>query len=112
MLLKPRISYVAMVRQNKKQLGALICTAPVADRRADFVSRYFAPCHGIPEDPVTGSAHCSLVPYWSERLGRPDRELHALQILARGGELFCRDRGNRVEITGRVVKYMEGTVFL
>ena len=112
MLLKPRISYVAMVRQNKKKLGALLCTAPVADRRADFVSRYFAPCHGIPEDPATGSAHCSLVPYWFERLGRPDRELHALQISARGGELFCRDRGNRVEITGREVEYMEGTVFL
>lgn len=106
------VSELASALAEADAYAGVICTAPVADRRADFVSRYFAPCHGIPEDPVTGSAHCSLVPYWSERLGRPDRELHALQISARGGELFCRDRGNRVEITGRVVKYMEGTVFL
>ena len=86
--------------------AGVICTAMAADRRADFVSRFFAPCHGIPEDPVTGSAHCSLVPYWSERLGRAD--LHALQISARGGELFCRNRGKRVEIAGRAVRYMEG----
>ncbi len=106
------VSELASALTEADAYAGVICTAPVADRRADFVSRYFAPCHGIPEDPVTGSAYCSLVPYWSERLGRPDRELHALQISARGGELFCRDRGNRVEITGRVVKYMEGTVFL
>ena len=106
------VSELASALAEADAYAGVICTAPVANRRADFVSRYFAPCHGIPEDPVTGSAHCSLVPYWSERLGRPDRELHALQISARGGELFCRDRGNRVEITGRVVKYMEGTVFL
>ena len=106
------VSELASALAEADAYAGVICTAPVADRRADFVSRYFAPCHGIPEDPVTGSAHCSLVPYWFERLGRPDRELHALQISARGGELFCRDRGNRVEITGRVVKYMEGTVFL
>ena len=106
------VSELASALAEADAYAGVICTAPVADRRADFVSRYFAPCHGIPEDPVTGSAHCSLVPYWSERLGRPDRELHALQISARGGELFCRDRGNRVEITGRLVKYMEGTVFL
>ena len=88
--------------------AGVICTAPAADCRADFVSRFFAPCHGIPEDPVTGSAHCSLVPYWSKRLGRSD--LHALQISARGGELFCRNRGRRVEIAGRAVMYMEGIV--
>ena len=90
--------------------AGVICTAPAARQRADFVSRYFAPCHGIPEDPVTGSAHCSLVPYWSERLGR--RELHALQISTRGGELFCREQGRRVEITGRAVKYMEGVAHI
>ena len=106
------VSELASALAEADAYAGVICTAPVANRRADFVSRYFAPCHGIPEDPVTGSAHCSLVPYWSERLGHPDRELHALQISSRGGELFCRDRGNRVEITGRVVKYMEGTVFL
>ena len=107
------VSKLASALAEADAYAGVICTAPVANRRADFVSRYFAPCHGIPEDPVTGSAHCSLVPYWSERLGLPDRELHALQISARGGELFCRNRrGKRVEITGRVVKYMEGTVFL
>ena len=106
------VSELASALAEADAYAGVICTAPAGDRRADFVSRYFAPCHGIPEDSVTGSAHCSLVPYWSERLGRPDRELHALQISARGGELFCRDRGNRVEITGRAVKYMEGTVFL
>ena len=86
--------------------AGVICTAAAADHRADFVSRFFAPCHGIPEDPVTGSAHCSLVPYWSKRLGRAD--LHALQISARGGELFCRNLGQRVEIAGRAVMYMKG----
>ena len=86
--------------------AGVICTAPAADQRADFVSRFFAPCHGIPEDPVTGSAHCSLVPYWSRRLRRAD--LHALQVSARGGELFCRNLGQRVEISGRAVMYMRG----
>lgn len=81
----------------------VICTAP--GERSDFVSRYFAPAHGIPEDHVTGSAHCMLVPYWAQKLGKG--ELHALQISRRGGELFCRDRGERVEIGGRAVKYME-----
>ena len=83
----------------------VICTAPAADGRADIVSRYFAPAHGIDEDAVTGSAHCMLVPYWAGRLGKSD--IHALQISRRGGELFCRDRRDRVEIAGRAVKYME-----
>ena len=81
----------------------VICTAP--GQRSDFVSRYFAPAHGIPEDPVTGSAHCLLVPYWAQKLGKAG--LHALQISRRGGELFCRDNRDRVEIAGRAVKYME-----
>lgn len=81
----------------------VICTAP--GRTADFVSRYFAPAHGIPEDSVTGSAHCLLVPYWAQKLGKDD--LHALQISKRGGELFCRNRRDRVDIGGRAVKYME-----
>ena len=106
------VSELASVLAEADAYAGVICTAPAANGRADFVSRYFAPCHGIPEDPVAGLAHCSLAPYWFERLGRPNRELHALQISARGGELFCSDRGNRVDITGRVVKYMKGTVFL
>jgi len=74
----------------------------------DFVSRFFAPAVGIPEDPVTGSAHCVLIPYWAKRLGKPD--LHALQVSARGGELFCADRGTRVGIAGRAITYLEGTI--
>jgi len=83
-----------------------IVTAP--GDRCDFVSRYFAPNVGIPEDPVTGSAHCVLVPYWSERLGK--KQLHARQVSKRGGELFCEDRGERVTIAGRAVLYLEGTI--
>ncbi|WP_316977770.1 PhzF family phenazine biosynthesis protein [Shumkonia mesophila] len=86
----------------------VIATAPGED--CDFVSRFFAPAHGIPEDPVTGSAHCTLIPYWSARLGKAD--LHARQISRRGGELFCRDEGTRVSIAGRAVLYLEGTIFL
>ncbi len=81
-------------------------TAPGHD--ADFVSRYFAPRAGIPEDPVTGSTHCALIPYWSERLGK--RELHARQISKRGGELFCQDRGDRVGIGGHALTYVEGSL--
>lgn len=84
-----------------------IATAPGED--CDFVSRFFAPAHGIPEDPVTGSAHCTLTPYWAARLGKAD--LHARQISRRGGELFCRDEGARVRIAGRAVLYLEGAIF-
>ncbi len=87
---------------------ALIVTAPGND--SDFVSRFFAPGAGIPEDPVTGSAHCTLVPYWSERLGR--KNLHAFQLSRRGGELFCVDQGDRVLIGGRAVTYLRGTIEL
>ena len=85
---------------------AVLVTAP--GKEADFVSRFFAPRQGIPEDPVTGSAHCTLVPYWARRLGK--KKLHALQVSARGGELFCEDRGERVSIAGRAVLYLEGTI--
>lgn len=85
---------------------AVLVTAP--GRQADFVSRFFAPRQGVPEDPVTGSAHCTLVPYWARRLGKS--KLHALQVSARGGELFCEDRGDRVSIGGRAVLYLEGTL--
>jgi PhzF family phenazine biosynthesis protein len=74
----------------------------------DFVSRFFAPHVGIPEDPVTGSAHCVLIPYWAKRLSK--RQLHARQVSKRGGELFCEDRGDRVTIAGKAVLYLEGIV--
>lgn len=79
----------------------VICTAPGTD--SDFVSRFFAPGAGVPEDPVTGSAHSTLIPYWSSRLGR--KKLFARQLSKRGGELFCEDRGTRVGIGGRAVLY-------
>jgi predicted PhzF superfamily epimerase YddE/YHI9 len=84
----------------------IIVTAPGED--CDFVSRFFAPQRGIAEDSVTGSAHCTLVPYWAARLGR--KRLHARQLSRRGGELFCEDRGDRVSIGGTAVTYIEGTL--
>jgi len=86
----------------------MIVTAPGED--SDFVSRFFAPAVGIAEDPVTGSAHCTLTPYWSKRLGK--RRLSARQLSARGGELVCEDRGARVAIMGRTAFYLEGTIRL
>lgn len=84
-----------------------------SDRSAesvDFVSRFFAPAAGINEDPVTGSAHCTLIPFWARRLGK--RELRAAQLSRRGGEVFCRDCGDRVLIGGRAVEYMRGEICL
>ena len=86
----------------------VIATAPGTVDGVDFVSRFFAPSYGIPEDPVTGSAHCTLVPYWSWRLGRD--HLLARQISARGGELICDARGDRVGLAGRAVLYLEGSI--
>ena len=87
---------------------ATIVTAPGSD--CDFVSRFFAPSKGIPEDPVTGSAHCTLIPYWAKRLGQT--KLHARQISERGGELWCDDKGERVSIAGNAVCFLEGTIQL
>ena len=84
----------------------MIVTAP--GEAVDFVSRFFAPALGIHEDPVTGSAHCALVPYWAKRLGKT--MLRAHQISARGGELICEARGERVVIRGRAAFYLEGTI--
>ena len=84
-----------------------IATAP-GEGGVDFVSRYFAPNHGIDEDPATGSAHCVLAPYWAARLGK--QQLKARQISARGGELVCTMGGDRVTIAGRAVLYLEGTI--
>jgi PhzF family phenazine biosynthesis protein len=102
---------VRAVAPNMEKLAAIdrfatIVTAPGRD--CDFVSRFFAPAKGVPEDPVTGSAHCTLIPYWSKRLGK--KKLHARQISKRGGELFCEDRGDRVKIAGHAVKFLEGHI--
>ena len=76
--------------------------------KSDFVSRFFAPRVGVPEDPVTGSAHCVLIPYWAGILGKD--VLHAFQVSRRGGELFCANAGDRVRISGRAALYLEGTI--
>ncbi len=86
----------------------IIATAPGED--CDFVSRFFAPAAGIPEDPVTGSAHSTLIPFWARRLGKED--MHARQISRRGGELFCRHGGDRVDIGGKAVTYLQGEIRL
>lgn len=84
----------------------VIVTAP--DNEVDFVSRYFVPSYGIPEDPVTGAAHCALTPYWSQRLSKT--HLHALQVSDRGGELWCEMAGDRVILKGHAVMTMQGTL--
>lgn len=76
----------------------------------DFASRMFAPRIGIPEDPVTGAIHCSLIPYWAEKLGKD--KLFARQVSARGGELFCELRGDRVKIGGNAVLYLKGEIYV
>lgn len=86
----------------------LIVTAP--GREADFVSRFFAPALGVPEDPVTGSAHATLVPFWAPQLGGD--ELHAVQLSARGGELDCRALGERVTIAGTCALYLIGGIHI
>jgi PhzF family phenazine biosynthesis protein len=105
-----------IVRRIKPDMGriaalptfAVAITAPGshADSDVDFVSRFFAPAKGVPEDPVTGSLHCTLVPFWAERLGR--KQLRGRQVSARGGELECTLAGDRVELTGGAVLVIEG----
>ncbi len=87
------------------KLGVIV-TAPGRD--CDFVSRFFAPGLGVPEDPVTGSAHCTLIPYWAERLSLD--KLFARQISQRGGELWCENKGERVRIAGHAVQYLEAVI--
>lgn len=99
--LKPEFDRLAEL----EALG-VIATAP--SEQVDFVSRFFAPRVGIPEDPVTGSSHCTLIPFWASRLGK-DR-LEARQISPRGGELSCALVGERVKIGGRAVLYLQGTI--
>ncbi|HEX5709594.1 MAG TPA: PhzF family phenazine biosynthesis protein [Pyrinomonadaceae bacterium] len=97
-----------MARLARVEALGLIATAP--GRESDCASRYFAPRAGIPEDPVTGAAHCTLTPYWSARLGK--REIHARQVSARGGEVFCEARGERVTLAGYAARYSEGFLYL
>lgn len=98
---KPNISLL-----ERLDLRCVIITSK--SREYDFVARCFAPKFGVDEDPVTGSAYTQLVPYWSNKLGKS--KLHAKQLSRRGGELFCELQGNRVNIAGTAIKYMEGTI--
>lgn len=91
---------------NQIDVIGIIVTAPGKD--CDFVSRFFAPNCGIPEDPVTGSAHSTLIPFWAEKLGR--NKLHAKQVSKRGGELWCENMGERVMMSGNCVFYMKGEI--
>ncbi len=101
----------------KKHIDKMIITAPGAATRSDpsseyvdFVSRFFAPGAGIDEDPVTGSAHSQLIPFWAEKLGK--NEMHALQLSKRGGEIWCEQKGERVMIKGKAVYYMKGEIMI
>ena len=85
----------------------MIVTAP-GEGDYDFISRYFAPAKGIPEDSVTGAAHCMLTPYWAKRTGKS--VFRAFQASRRGGEMICRLLGDRVELEGSCVFYLEGEV--
>lgn len=101
--LTPDLSKIAALEK-----GRLIVSAPGVAGDCDFVSRFFAPAAGIPEDPVTGSAHCVLTPYWASRLGKTS--LHARQVSARGGEIWCTLDGDRVSLLGYAAPYLEGTI--
>ncbi len=96
----------SMLNQINLDPGGVVITAP--GEEVDFVSRYFTPQASIFEDPVTGSAHCSLIPYWSEKLGK--KTMLALQVSPRGGKLFCENLGERVLLSGEAVTYMEGSI--
>ncbi len=89
---------------------AIIATAPSDDPAHDFVSRFFAPGAGVNEDPVTGSAHCTLAPYWAQRLGKT--KLIGHQVSARGGVVHCQLRGDRVHLSGHATTYLSGQLHL
>jgi PhzF family phenazine biosynthesis protein len=93
-----------------KQVRAFAVIVTARGEASDFVSRFFAPNAGVSEDPVTGSAHCTLIPYWSDRLKK--NQLHAYQLSKRGGELFCENLGERVRIAGHAVLYAKGEIWL
>jgi len=93
---------------NKIDVIGVIVTAP--GKHCDFVSRFFAPNCGIPEDPVTGSSHSQLIPFWSEKLNKTN--MHAKQLSARGGEIWCEQKGDRVIMKGKAAFYMKGEILL
>ncbi|HAS39625.1 MAG TPA: isomerase [Microscillaceae bacterium] len=103
--LEPNFNWIAKVDAR-----GIIVTAPGKDKEIDFVSRFFAPQSGINEDPVTGSAHTTLVPYWAEKLDKTDLTGH--QISPRGGTLYCKYLGDRVKLGGKSALYLKGEILL
>lgn len=103
--LQPNFNWVARVEAR-----GIIVTAPAKDDKVDFVSRFFAPQSGVDEDPVTGSAHTSLVPYWAKRLGK--KTLVGHQISRRGGMVYCKHQGERVKLAGKSSLYLKGDILL
>jgi PhzF family phenazine biosynthesis protein len=91
-----------------ESLHPYVVSVTAKGNESDFVSRYFAPTYGTPEDPVTGSVHCALTPYWAQRLGKT--HLHARQLSERGGELWCDLAGDRVILKGKAVLTMQGSL--
>ena len=113
MLVMESQTIVAELKSDMRKFSDLsydgvIVTAKGDD--CDFALRFFAPLMGIPEDPVTGGVQCSLIPYWAEKLGKT--ELFAHQVSARGGELFCELKGDRVKIGGNAVLYLKGEIYI
>jgi PhzF family phenazine biosynthesis protein len=91
-----------------QRLHPFVVSVTAPGDEVDFVSRYFKPSYGMPEDPATGSAHCALAPYWAKRLGKS--RLHARQLSERGGELWCEMTGNRVILKGNAILTMQATL--
>ncbi|MCX6244816.1 MAG: PhzF family phenazine biosynthesis protein [Bacteroidetes bacterium] len=121
-ILKGKTDYL-LVYENQQQVEAISPDFAVLSKAtvrgiivtakgdsSDFVSRFFAPAVGVNEDPVTGSAHTTLIPYWSARLGK--KEMTAIQLSERRGYLQCNDLGERVEIAGKAVTYLVGEIFV
>ncbi len=106
-------SVIQEIKPNFEQLMKVDCLGIIITaegEKSDFVSRFFAPGAGIPEDPVTGSAHCTLIPYWSEKLKK--KKLTAIQLSERLGTLYCQYLGKKVQIAGSAVLYSEGFIYL
>lgn len=102
---------ILSIKPDFNILGRLDCIGIIITakgKNSDFVSRFFAPAAGIDEDPVTGSAHTTLIPFWAERLNK--KMFRALQLSERGGELFCEYLGERVNISGHAVTYLKGEI--
>lgn len=113
MLVYPTEADIVAVKPDIKALKDIDAHAVIVTAKgdsSDFVSRFFAPAVGVDEDPATGSAHCTLIPYWAEKLGK--KELYARQLSARGGELYCELIGDRVRIGGNAVLYLKGEIYV